>query len=38
MPYPWPIADADVVLEHALDIALDYFESTGQPFRSHRRN
>jgi hypothetical protein len=32
MPYPWPIADADVELEIALDIALDYLEFTGQAF------
>jgi hypothetical protein len=32
MPYPWPVTDADVVLDHALDIALDYLEFTGQAF------
>jgi hypothetical protein len=29
---PWPIADPDVVLQEALDIALDYLEFTGQAF------
>jgi hypothetical protein len=32
MPYPWPIADLDVVLEQALDIVLDYLKLTGQVF------
>jgi hypothetical protein len=32
MPYPWPLAEADLVLEEALDIALDYLERTGQAF------
>jgi hypothetical protein len=30
--YPWPIADADVTLQEALDIAMYYLESTGQAF------
>jgi hypothetical protein len=32
MPYPWPIESADLVLEEALNIALDYLELTGQAF------
>ena len=32
MPSPWPLADPDVVLQEALDIALDYLEFTGQAF------
>jgi hypothetical protein len=28
MPYPWPVTDP--ILQEALDIALDYLESTGQ--------
>jgi hypothetical protein len=32
MSYPWPIEHADVTLQEALDIALDYLEVTGQAF------
>ena len=32
MSYPWPLAETDLVLEEALDIALDYLERTGQAF------
>jgi hypothetical protein len=32
MLYPWPIGEVDVVLQEALDIALDYLELTGQSF------
>jgi ATP/maltotriose-dependent transcriptional regulator MalT len=32
MPYPWPIEYAEVTLQEALDIALDYLESTKQAF------
>jgi hypothetical protein len=32
MPYSWPLAEADPVLEEALDIALDYLEFTWQAF------
>jgi hypothetical protein len=32
MSYPWPLAETDLVLEEALDIALDYLECTGQAF------
>jgi hypothetical protein len=37
--YPWPIADADLVLQEALDIAMDYLEFTGQayPFSATQR-
>jgi len=30
MSCPWPMTEADVDLEAALDIALDYLEGTGQ--------
>lgn len=30
MLYPWPIDEANVILDEALDIALDYLEFTGQ--------
>jgi hypothetical protein len=30
MSYPWPLEDADVVLQEALDIALDYLGFTGR--------
>jgi hypothetical protein len=30
--YPWLIADADVTLQEALEIAMYYLESTGQAF------
>ena len=32
MPYPWPLAEADVVLEEALDIAMYYLEFTDKAF------
>jgi hypothetical protein len=32
MAYPWPIEDADVTLQEALDIAMDYLEFTAQAF------
>ena len=32
MSYSWPLAETDLVLEEALDIALDYLERTGQAF------
>jgi hypothetical protein len=32
MPYPWPIEQADVTLQEALDIALDYLEFTRQAY------
>ena len=32
MPYLWPLANPDLVLDDALDIALDYLEFTGQAF------
>jgi hypothetical protein len=32
MSYPWPVKDADVVLQEALDIALDYLGFTGRAF------
>ena len=32
MPYPWPITDADVTLQDALDIALNYLEVTKQAY------
>jgi hypothetical protein len=32
MQYPWPIANADEVLQDALDIALDYLEFTRQAY------
>jgi hypothetical protein len=39
MPYPWPIESADVTLQDALDIALDYLEFTRQadPFSEVER-
>lgn len=30
--YPWPIPNADLRLQEALDIALDYLERTGQAY------
>jgi hypothetical protein len=30
MAYPWPFEQPDPVLQKALDIALDYLETTGQ--------
>jgi hypothetical protein len=32
MPYRWPIENADVKLQEALDIALDYLEFTRQAY------
>jgi len=32
MQYPWPIASADMRLQEALDIALDYLEFTRQAY------
>jgi hypothetical protein len=32
MPYPWPLPDADVTLQDALDIALNYLEFTRQAY------
>ncbi len=32
MPYPWPMADADMRIQEALDIALDYLEFTKQAY------
>jgi hypothetical protein len=32
MQYPWPLAEADIVLDEALDIALDYLEFTRQAY------
>jgi hypothetical protein len=34
MSYPWPLEDANVVLQEALDIALDYLGVTARPFPS----
>jgi hypothetical protein len=32
MPYPWPIEQADVTLQEALDIAIYYLECTSQAY------
>jgi hypothetical protein len=40
MPYPWPLPEADdLILEEALDIAMDYLEFTRQayPFSETQR-
>jgi hypothetical protein len=31
--YPWPIGDFDNAMDVALDIAMDYLDSTGQAVR-----
>jgi hypothetical protein len=33
MSYPWPIEHADVDIQQALDIAMDYLEYAGQARR-----
>jgi hypothetical protein len=38
MSYPWPLEDADVVLQEALDIALDYLGFSGGRVPILRRN
>jgi hypothetical protein len=32
MHYPWPLTEANIVLDEALDIALDYLEFTRQAY------